>query len=91
VTWIDDTHFAIANEGDMDGGTRGWTIFSQDGDVIYESGVSFEHAIIQIGHYPKNAPATRAWSPKARPSTCSMARPTCSSGRNAAPSSASTT
>jgi hypothetical protein len=38
VTWIDDTHFAIANEGDMDGGTRGWTIFSQDGEVIYESG-----------------------------------------------------
>jgi len=24
VKWIDDTHFATANEGDMDGGSRGW-------------------------------------------------------------------
>ncbi|MBK1635766.1 esterase-like activity of phytase family protein [Rhodovulum adriaticum] len=52
VTWIDDTHFATANEGDYEGGSRGWTIFSQDGDVVYESGTSFEHAIVQIGHYP---------------------------------------
>ncbi|MEM8849095.1 MAG: esterase-like activity of phytase family protein [Pseudomonadota bacterium] len=52
VAWIDDTHFATANEGDYEGGSRGWTIFSQDGDVVWESGVSFEHAIIEIGHYP---------------------------------------
>ncbi|MGP6089079.1 esterase-like activity of phytase family protein [Antarctobacter jejuensis] len=52
VKWIDDTHFAIANEGDMDGGSRGWTIFNKDGTVTYESGASFEHALIQIGHYP---------------------------------------
>lgn len=52
VTWIDDSHFATANEGDMDGGSRGWTIFHQDGTVVHESGASFEHAIVQIGHYP---------------------------------------
>ena len=52
VKWIDDTHFATANEGDMDGGSRGWTIFNKNGDVVYESGVSFEHALVQIGHYP---------------------------------------
>ncbi|MBW4981136.1 esterase-like activity of phytase family protein [Mameliella sp. CS4] len=52
VKWIDDDHFAIANEGDMDGGSRGWTIFSKSGEVVYDSGVSFEHAVIQIGHYP---------------------------------------
>ncbi|WP_460275563.1 esterase-like activity of phytase family protein [Celeribacter sp. ULVN23_4] len=52
VKWIDDNHFAIANEGDMDGGSRGWTIFSKDGTVVYESGNTFEHALIQIGHYP---------------------------------------
>ncbi len=52
VQWIDDMHFAIANEGDMDGGARGWTIFHKDGTEIYESGNSFEHAIIQAGHYP---------------------------------------
>lgn len=52
VTWIDDTHFATANEGDYQGGSRGWTIFHKDGTVVYESGTDFEHAIIQIGHYP---------------------------------------
>ncbi len=52
VTWIDDTHFAIANEGDYNGGSRGWTIFNKDGTVVYESGTDFEKAIIQIGHYP---------------------------------------
>ncbi len=52
VTWIDNTHFATANKGDMDGGSRGWTIFSQVGEVIYDSGMSFERDIIEIGHYP---------------------------------------
>lgn len=52
VTWIDDTHFATANEGDYEGGSRSWTIFHKDGSVVYESGTSFEQAIIQIGHYP---------------------------------------
>ena len=52
VQWIDENHFAIANEGDMDGGARGWTIFHKDGTEVYESGNSFEHAIVQTGHYP---------------------------------------
>ncbi|SIO33602.1 Esterase-like activity of phytase [Rhodovulum sp. ES.010] len=52
VAWIDADHFATANEGDYEGGARGWTIFHQDGTVVYESGPSFEHAIVQIGHYP---------------------------------------
>ncbi|MGC9419359.1 MAG: esterase-like activity of phytase family protein [Rhodovulum sp.] len=52
VTWIDADHFATANEGDYQGGSRGWTIFHQDGTVVYDSGTSFEHAIVQIGHYP---------------------------------------
>ncbi|WP_458790781.1 esterase-like activity of phytase family protein [Yoonia sp. MH D7] len=52
VQWIDGMHFAIANEGDMDGGARGWTIFNKDGTEVFEAGNSFEHAIIQTGHYP---------------------------------------
>ncbi len=52
LQWIDDNHFAIANEGDMDGGSRGFTIFNKDGTVVYEAGTSFEEAIIQAGHYP---------------------------------------
>lgn len=52
VQWIDNNHFAIANEGDLDGGARGWTIFNKDGTEVYEAGNTFEHAIIQLGHYP---------------------------------------
>ncbi|MCU4651270.1 esterase-like activity of phytase family protein [Roseibacterium sp. SDUM158016] len=64
VAWIDDTHFAIANEGDMDGGTRGWTIFSQDGEVVYESGTSFEYAIVEIGHYPEERSGNKGVEPE---------------------------
>jgi hypothetical protein len=64
VTWIDDTHFATANEGDMDGGSRGWTIFSQNGDVVYDSGVSFEHAIVSIGHYPEDRSGNKGVEPE---------------------------
>jgi hypothetical protein len=52
IQWIDTDHFVTANEGDMDGGSRGFTVFRKDGTVVYESGPSFEHAIVQIGHYP---------------------------------------
>jgi DNA-binding beta-propeller fold protein YncE len=52
IQWIDTDHFVTANEGDMDGGSRGFTVFRKDGAVIHESGASFEHAIVQIGHYP---------------------------------------
>jgi hypothetical protein len=64
VTWIDDTHFATANEGDMDGGTRGWTIFAQDGTVVFEAGTSFEEAIIQIGHYPEERSGNKGVEPE---------------------------
>ena len=52
IQWIDDTHVAMANEGDLDGGSRGWTIMTKTGDLVYESGPAFEHALVQIGHYP---------------------------------------
>ncbi|UWQ17984.1 esterase-like activity of phytase family protein [Jannaschia sp. M317] len=52
VTWIDADHFATANEGDYEGGSRGWTIFHKNGTVVWDSGVSLEQAIVQIGHYP---------------------------------------
>ncbi len=64
ITWIDNTHVAMANEGDMDGGSRGWTIFSQDGVEIYESGTSFEYAIVEIGHYPEERSGNKGVEPE---------------------------
>lgn len=53
VKWIDADHFAVANEGDYEGGSRSWTVFKKDGTVVYESGPSLELAIAAIGHYPE--------------------------------------
>ncbi|WP_299648633.1 esterase-like activity of phytase family protein [uncultured Jannaschia sp.] len=52
VQWIDADHVAIANEGDMDGGTRGWSVMDRDGNVVWDSGATFEHALVEVGHYP---------------------------------------
>ena len=52
VTWITDTTFATADEGDLDGGSRGFTIFNIDGTVRYTAANSVEHAIVKHGHYP---------------------------------------
>lgn len=52
VVWISDTEFAIADEGDMDGGSRGFTIFDTQGKVKFEAGTSLEYEIVKRGHYP---------------------------------------
>jgi hypothetical protein len=52
VKWIDADHFVMANEGDYEGGSRGFTIFKRDGTVVYESGASLEREIVAMGHYP---------------------------------------
>ncbi len=64
VQWIDDSHFAIANEGDMDGGSRGMTVFHKDGTLVWESGVTLEHAIVQIGHYPDKRSDSKGVEPE---------------------------
>jgi len=53
VHWIDDERFVTANEGDLNGGSRGFTIFKKDGTVDFESGVAFEHQLVRLGHYPE--------------------------------------
>ncbi|MFT7059133.1 MAG: sugar lactone lactonase YvrE [Pseudorhodobacter sp.] len=52
IQWLGNDHVVIANEGDYEGGSRGWTIMGKDGAVVYESGTSFEYAVAQLGHYP---------------------------------------
>ena len=64
VKWLDDDHFATANEGDYEGGSRSWTIFNKDGSVVYEAGTSFEHALIQIGHYPDKRSDSKGVEPE---------------------------
>ncbi|ROO90283.1 phytase-like protein with esterase activity [Actinocorallia herbida] len=50
ISWVDDATLATANEGDWKGGSRGWTVFSASGKVLWDAGNSFERLALQHGH-----------------------------------------
>ncbi|BCY06427.1 esterase-like activity of phytase family protein [Actinoplanes sp. L3-i22] len=53
VTWLSDDLFATANEGDYEGGSRGWSIFSaRTGKVVWDAGNTLEQIAIEHGQYP---------------------------------------
>jgi hypothetical protein len=52
VKWLDDNRLVVANEGDWNGGTRGFTIFNKDGTVAYDSGNTLDVEAARMGHYP---------------------------------------
>ncbi len=51
VTWLSTDYFVTANEGDLDGGSRGFSVFDTSGEVIYESGNTLDHLTARYGHY----------------------------------------
>jgi len=50
VTWVSKTRFATANEGDLNGGSRGFTVFNTDGSVAFDAGMDLEYRLARIGH-----------------------------------------
>lgn len=52
VKWLDNDRLVVANEGDLDGGSRGFTIFNRDGSVAFDSGNALDVRAAQLGHYP---------------------------------------
>lgn len=64
VVWIGDGHFAIANEGDLDGGSRGFTIFNDQGQIVYESYNTLEQEILRIGQYPEGRSENKGVEPE---------------------------
>jgi hypothetical protein len=64
IAWIDNDHFMIANEGDYEGGSRGWTVMRRDGTVVYEDGTALERAIAAIGHYPEGRSGSKGVEPE---------------------------
>lgn len=51
VTWISTKQFAVANEGDLAGGSRSFTVMNVDGTVAYDSGALLDHVAVRLGHY----------------------------------------
>jgi hypothetical protein len=64
VAWVGD-RIATANEGDYDGGSRGFTLFNLDGSVFYDSGNDFEHLAVRFGHYPDRRSNAKGTEPEA--------------------------
>ncbi|WP_315982161.1 hypothetical protein [Aliamphritea spongicola] len=64
IKWLDDDRFVTANEGDFEGGSRGFTIFSKSGDVLFESGLDLEYRIARAGHYPEKRSGNKGVEPE---------------------------
>lgn len=69
VAWIPQGYghhaIATANEGDLFGGSRGFTIFGRDGRVDFDSGASLEEAAVRHGHYPEDRSENKGSEPEA--------------------------
>ena len=50
IAWVGDGLVATANEGDLFGGSRGWSVFdAATGEVLWDAGNTFEHLAVQHG------------------------------------------
>lgn len=56
---------ATANEGDLFGGSRGFSIFDRRGRVVFDSGSSLEQIAARHGHYPEARSDAKGIEPEA--------------------------
>jgi DNA-binding beta-propeller fold protein YncE len=56
---------ATANEGDLFGGSRGFSIFDQSGVLAFDSGASFDRLAMRHGHYPEDRSENKGTEPEA--------------------------
>jgi len=64
VTWLDEYFYATANEGDLDGGSRGFTIFDRVGGVVYNSGSEIDYVAAMVGQYPDERSGNKGNEPE---------------------------
>ena len=64
VKWLGTDRLVVANEGDYKGGSRGFTIFDRSGKVLYDAGMSLEHEIARIGHFPDKRAKNKGIEPE---------------------------
>lgn len=64
VTWIGTDFLATADEGDLDGGSRGFTVFDTTGTVVFTSGNANDHAVARLGHYPDGRSGNKGNEPE---------------------------
>lgn len=64
VTWLSTEYFVTADEGDLDGGSRGFTVFNTEGQVVYAAGNSLDHMTARLGHYPDERSGNKGNEPE---------------------------
>ncbi len=64
VTYMGNGYFATADEGDLDGGSRGFTIFNTDGAIVYSSGSFMDQQAAAVGHYPEDRSGNKGVEPE---------------------------
>jgi hypothetical protein len=68
VTWVPGAGrtlaIATANEGDLFGGSRGFSIFHRSGKVAFDSGASLERIAVRHGHYPESRSDNKGTEPE---------------------------
>jgi hypothetical protein len=69
VAWVPGAsgalNVATANEGDLFGGSRGFSIFRQNGALVFDSGNALEELAVQYGHYPEDRSDAKGTEPEA--------------------------
>ncbi len=64
ITWLSNNRIATADEGDLFGGSRGFTIFDKHGNVRFDAGNSLDHMTVRFGHYPDDRSGNKGNEPE---------------------------
>lgn len=64
IGWMGNDMLAIANEGDLNGGSRSFAIMDIDGTVLWDSGNSLDHTVVSLGQYPDSRSGNKGNEPE---------------------------
>ncbi|MEB3211796.1 MAG: esterase-like activity of phytase family protein [Leptolyngbyaceae bacterium] len=64
IAFIGTDYIATADEGDLDGGSRGFTIFDLNGNVVFTSGSEMDQIAARVGHYPEGRSENKGNEPE---------------------------
>jgi hypothetical protein len=65
VAWLGTSgYFATADEGDLFGGSRGFTIYDNRLNVVFTAGNALEHWVARIGHYNEDRSENKGNEPE---------------------------
>ncbi len=64
ISWLTSDLFATADEGDLFGGSRGFTVFDSTGSIVFDTGNTLEHEAVRLGHYPDGRSGNKGNEPE---------------------------